>query len=225
MLAQNLPESTVTGLVFDESTGEPLPYANVLVKGSSIGTVTNFKGEFRISIPTNFKSDSLRISYIGYKTNSVAIPELSRDSKIFLVESVNTLNEVQITGQSAMSIMKSAIKEIPTNYYSQTYKSMGFYRITSKKDAKYMHLSEAVFELHNAKKASQFKLAKMRAIKDERESHGLDLGLKPNGIIEFDIINHSTEFDFLREKGLKDYDVNFEENITYMDLSIQKHMQ
>ena len=220
MLAQNLPESTVTGLVFDESTGKPLPYANVLVKGSSIGTVTNFKGEFRISIPTNFKSDSLRISYIGYKTNSVAISELSRNSKIFLVESVNTLNEVQITGQSALSIMKSAIKKIPTNYYSQSYKSKGFYRITSKKDAKYMHLSEAVFELHNAKKASQFKLTKMRAIKDERESHGLDLGLKPNGIIEFDIINHSTEFDFLREKGLKDYDVDFEENITYMDQEV-----
>lgn len=219
-LAQNLPETTVTGLVFDESTGKPLPYANVLVKGSNIGTVTNFKGEFRISIPANFKSDSLRISYIGYKTNSVAISELSKHSKIFLVESEHTLDELQITGQSALSIMKSAIKKIPANYYSQSYKSKGFYRVTSKKDGKYMHLSESVFELHNAKKASQFKLIKMRAIKDEKESHGLDLGLKPNGIIEFDIVNHSTEFDFLNEKGLKDYKVDFEDNIIYMDQEV-----
>ena len=165
LFAQNVSELTASGLIFDKSTGKPLPYANVLVIGSNIGTVTNLKGEFRISIPTNLKSDSLRISYVGYKTNSVAISGLSRDSKIFLAESEHTLDEVQINGQSALSIMKSAIKKIPANYYDQSYKSKGFYRVASKKDTKYMHLSEAVFELHNAKKASQVKLLKMRAIK------------------------------------------------------------
>jgi CubicO group peptidase (beta-lactamase class C family) len=220
LFAQNLSELSAFGFVFDESTGKPLPYANVLVKGSTIGTVTNLKGEFRISIPTNAKSDSLSVSYVGYKTNSVSITGLSIDSKIFLSESEYTLDEVQITGQSALSIMKSAIQKIPANYYTQSYKSKGFYRVASKRDAKYMHLSEAVFELHNAKKASQVKLLKMRAIKDEKESHGLDLGLKPQGLVEFDIINHSDEFDFLTEKGLKDYVVGFEDQSTFMDQEV-----
>lgn len=218
--AQNLPVSTVSGLVFDELTRQPLPYANVLVKGSNIGMVTNMKGEFRLSIPPNLKSDTLRISYIGYKTKSVAISSLSKDDRIFLKENEITLDEVQVTEQSGLSIMKAAIRKIPANYYHQPYKSSGFYRVASTKDAKYMHLSEAVFELHNAKKESQFKLIKMRAIKDERESHGLDLGLKPNGVIEFDIINHLGEFDFLREKGLKDYDVNFKDYTIYMDQEV-----
>jgi CubicO group peptidase (beta-lactamase class C family) len=218
--AQNVLDLSVFGYVFDETTGKPLPYANLVMKGSNIGTVTNLKGEFNLSISTKFKNDSLKISFIGYKTNTVAISGLSRDNRIFLKEREQMLDELQVTGLSALSIIKAAIKKIPFNCYSEPYKSKGFYRVTSKKDAKYMHLSESVFELHNDKKVSQFKLVKMRAIKDERESHGLDLGMKPNGIIEFDILNHTAEFRFLSEKGEKDYDFYFEEHSVYMDQEV-----
>jgi CubicO group peptidase (beta-lactamase class C family) len=218
--AQNDSDLSVSGYVFDKATGKPLPYANLVMKGSNTGTVTNIKGEFKIATLAKFKNDSLKISYIGFSTNTVAISDLSKDNRIFLKENEQLLNEAQVTGQSALSIMKVAIKKLPVNYYNQSYKSKGFYRVTSKRDAKYMHLSEAVFELHNAKKASQFKLIKMRAIKDEKESHGLDLGLKPSGIIEFDIANHSSEFSFLSEKGLKDYVFDFEDHSVYMDQEV-----
>ena len=48
----------------------------------------------------------------------------------------------------------------------------------------------------------------------------MDLGLKPKGIIEFDIINHSDEFNFLSEKGLKDYVVDFEDQSVFMDQEV-----
>jgi CubicO group peptidase (beta-lactamase class C family) len=215
--AQNVPDLSVFGYVFDETTRKPLPYANLLVKGTNLGTVTNIKGEFELNLSAKFINDSITISYIGFKTSMVAIADISKDNRVFLKESVQTLDEVHVTGQSAHSIMKEAIKRMPDNYYVQPYKSKGFYRVTSTKDAKYMHLSEAIFELHNAKKASQFKLEKMRAIKDEKESHGLHLGLKPNGLIEFDILNHSKEFSFFSEKGLKDYVFNFDDHSVYQD--------
>jgi hypothetical protein len=219
-LAQSPPESTASGFVLDATTREPLPYATVVVKGSTLGTVTNLKGAFKLSLPTNLKSDSLSISFMGYKSQTVAVSRLSSNNTIYLRENELLLNEVQVTGQTGLSILKKAIQQIPVNYYAQPYHSKGFYRVTSKRDAKYMHLSEAVFELHHATKASQFKLVKMRAIKDERESHGLDLGLKPASIIEFDIVNHRGEFDFLSEKGLKNYTIALKGKELYLDQEV-----
>src|SRR5690606_23877356 len=54
---------TVTGVVTDE-TGDLLPGVSVVVKGTSVGTITNFDGEF--SVKVNEEDDMLVFSYIGY---------------------------------------------------------------------------------------------------------------------------------------------------------------
>ena len=59
----------VSGSVTD-SNGEPIIGANILVKGTSSGTVTDFDGNFVIEAPGN---GVLTISYIGYLTQEVAI--------------------------------------------------------------------------------------------------------------------------------------------------------
>ncbi len=126
--------------------------------------------------------------------------------EIFLKEDFETLNEVIITGITAESIIQKAIEKIPSNYFSQPYKSTGFYRVTSQKDNSYIHLSEAVFDLYQSKIDSpkeQFKLEKMRAIKDEKASQEISLGLQPKSIFGFDIINNLEEIDLLNKKGFR----------------------
>ncbi|MPR34220.1 carboxypeptidase-like regulatory domain-containing protein [Cytophagaceae bacterium SJW1-29] len=56
---------TLTGTVTDEKTGEPLPFANVYINNSSIGTTTNEKGAY---VLTNLPIGSLdvAVSYLGY---------------------------------------------------------------------------------------------------------------------------------------------------------------
>ncbi|MFL2636974.1 MAG: SusC/RagA family TonB-linked outer membrane protein [Flavobacteriaceae bacterium] len=76
VLSQN---KTVTGLVNDENSS-PLPGATVQLKGSeSIGAITDFDGNFTISIPSN-SDQILIISYIGY-----------------LNEEINVTNQISIT--------------------------------------------------------------------------------------------------------------------------------
>lgn len=58
---------TLKGLVSDES-GEPIIGANVLVKGSTNGTITDFDGRFTLNVP---KNSTLEISFIGYETKSI----------------------------------------------------------------------------------------------------------------------------------------------------------
>ncbi len=60
------PIKTVSGTITDANTGEPLPAANVVVKGTSIGTVSDFDGHYSISLPDK-KDNVLIYSYPGYK--------------------------------------------------------------------------------------------------------------------------------------------------------------
>lgn len=61
---------TITGTVFDE-TGEPTIGASVQVPGSTIGTVTDMDGKFSLSVPAN--TQSLKVSYVGYQDQVVAV--------------------------------------------------------------------------------------------------------------------------------------------------------
>ena len=69
--AKTLFDKKITGKVTDAETGKPLIGATVQVKGTTIGTVTDVDGNFVLNVPEN--SESLRVSYIGYKTIEMVI--------------------------------------------------------------------------------------------------------------------------------------------------------
>ena len=62
-------QQSVSGTVTDES-GLPLPGATVLVKGTTLGTVTDLDGKFTLEVG---EADILQISYVGYMSKAVAI--------------------------------------------------------------------------------------------------------------------------------------------------------
>ncbi|WP_298238585.1 SusC/RagA family TonB-linked outer membrane protein [uncultured Algibacter sp.] len=91
-------QSTITGGIKDES-GVPLIGANVLVKGTSTGTVTDFDGNFSLTADTNA---TLMISYVGYVSQEVSLN--GRTSvDIVMVEDASQLAEVVVTGYSTQS--------------------------------------------------------------------------------------------------------------------------
>ncbi len=65
-----IPEIEITGTVTDED-GAPLIGANILVKGTSIGTVTDLDGKYSLSVPDD--ATTLVFSYTGYSTQEVLI--------------------------------------------------------------------------------------------------------------------------------------------------------
>lgn len=60
---------TVKGRIFDQETGEPLIGANVLVPGTSTGTITDFDGIYEIQVPNG--TEELYISYTGYEGQKI----------------------------------------------------------------------------------------------------------------------------------------------------------
>ena len=83
---------TATGVVVDAATGEPIIGASVLEEGTSNGTITDFDGNFSLSVG---KDAMVVISYVGYKTQQL-FPKA--DMKVSLAEDSEVLEEVVVTG-------------------------------------------------------------------------------------------------------------------------------
>lgn len=83
----------ITGKVTDTS-GEPLPGATVMVKGTTIGTVTDAEGNFSLRIPAN--AQTLQVSFVGMKTNELPISGRS-SFNVVLEEESETLDELVVT--------------------------------------------------------------------------------------------------------------------------------
>ncbi|MEM8507965.1 MAG: TonB-dependent receptor [Bacteroidota bacterium] len=89
LLAQ---QTTITGTVSDD-TG-PLPGVNIVEKGTTNGTTTDFDGNFSITVATDA---ILVFSYIGYQNQEVAVSGQT-SMNILLVVDAQSLDEVVITG-------------------------------------------------------------------------------------------------------------------------------
>ena len=83
----------ISGTVIDEFTGEPVIGANVLVKGTAIGTITDYDGNFSFEAPAG---STLVISYIGYLNVEVAAS--SSPMTIRIKEDTHALEEVVVVG-------------------------------------------------------------------------------------------------------------------------------
>ncbi len=114
----NSQKTIVYGTVTDASTGEPLPFVNVGFKGTKIGTTTDFDGKYRIE--TYYVSDSLQISFVGFKPKVFYIKrDQTQEVNAALEEATTVLQAAVITGSKkdenpAHAILKQVIdnKEI-----------------------------------------------------------------------------------------------------------------
>ena len=89
----------VTGVVISEEDDQPVVGASVLVKGTTMGTVTDIDGKFTINdVPSSART--LKISYIGLKTQEVPIK--AGTIRILMKPDAEVLEEVVVTGMQKM---------------------------------------------------------------------------------------------------------------------------
>jgi iron complex outermembrane receptor protein len=66
-----MAQRTISGVVTDAETGDPLIGANVLIIGTSTGTITDIDGSYTLELSSGY--DQLQFSYTGYTTKDVAV--------------------------------------------------------------------------------------------------------------------------------------------------------
>ncbi|WP_430809356.1 MULTISPECIES: SusC/RagA family TonB-linked outer membrane protein [unclassified Carboxylicivirga] len=106
--------TTITGTVTDSESGEPMPGVSVVVRGTTIGTVTNVDGYYSLSVPDD--ATNLLFSFVGMKTQDVIIGGRTSINIVLESESIG-VDEVVVT---AMGIRK---EKKALNYSTQKVES------------------------------------------------------------------------------------------------------
>ncbi|MFK7932080.1 MAG: carboxypeptidase-like regulatory domain-containing protein, partial [Saprospiraceae bacterium] len=117
MTSAVMAQFTVTGTISD-SEGEPLIGATVLVKGTALGTVTDFDGNYSINVPGD--AGELEFSYTGYSSMTMDVSSTNSQVDVILDSSSTQLDEVVVTGlassvkrsNSANSVASIGAKEL-----------------------------------------------------------------------------------------------------------------
>ena len=107
LLAQTNP---ISGVVTSSVDGEALIGVSVMIKGSSMGAVTDVTGSFQLSARPN---DVLVFSYLGYTTTEVTVGN-TRDFQVTLIEDQRMLSEVVVIGYGVQkkSLVSGAISKV-----------------------------------------------------------------------------------------------------------------
>ena len=103
--------SKVTGVVISEEDDLPIVGASILVKGTTVGALTDLDGKFVLTnIPANSKT--IVVSYVGMETQEL---EIRPDMKIFMKGDTQMLDEVVVTvayGTAKKSSLTGAISSV-----------------------------------------------------------------------------------------------------------------
>ncbi|MBB1489860.1 carboxypeptidase-like regulatory domain-containing protein, partial [Oceanospirillum sp. D5] len=87
-------QNVVTGTVTEQSTSIPLPGVNVIIKGTTTGTTTDFDGNYQIEANNG---DIIVFSYVGYASQEITYSGQST-LDIQLAEDAAQLDEVVVIG-------------------------------------------------------------------------------------------------------------------------------
>lgn len=187
---------TISGKVVDKETNTPLPFASVLLKGTSIGTATNSDGLFILNVPGVHRTGEITVSFVGYKPQRIAIPDLKDEIAVGLESDPMTLDAVVVTATTGLSILEEAIGRIHENYDTNAVAYTFFVRDRLLQDDEPIAAGEIEYAAYRRSLASdesnQISVTKGRRVKDYKATQeilqtfprwtGFEIGID-NGII------------------------------------------
>jgi len=87
-------QKQITGKVVD-NTNQPIPGASILVKGTTIGLVTDADGNFKLNLPVN--AETLQVSFVGMKSQEITLAGKSSLNIVMEIDAIG-LEEVVAVG-------------------------------------------------------------------------------------------------------------------------------
>ncbi len=122
---------TITGRVLEK--GElPISYATVQIT-EKYGVLTNEEGRFLLEAKKFKPTDTITISYLGYKSIKLALKDF-KSKDYYLIEDINTLSEIKISNKklSIEEILEKVKENVSKNYATANIKQQIFHRSTNK---------------------------------------------------------------------------------------------
>jgi hypothetical protein len=208
------PGLTIGGEIRDAETDVSMPYANISIENSVIGSVSNEDGQFSLYIRNPNPKDTILISYLAYETLKIPINKISKYSIYKLQPKSIPLQEVIIRAVKAESIIRMAIAKEKQNYPDHAFVQRAFYREALQRDKTYLVYSEGLLDvLKRSYRPSLFKeqvrLVKQRTYKSivarDTVSFRLYGGVKTS--LDLDVVKQ--HFSFINPEEVPIYSYAF----------------
>lgn len=188
------------GTLVDGISADPIPYAAVGVLNSTIGTITNQNGDFRLILPDSLRSSKIKFTHIGYQSQEVELSLLTEQQIVFTLNpKVVPLQEVVIRIVNPADVLRNMWLKRNDNYSSDPVHITAFYREGIEHKNKNVSLTEAVLDIYktgyqSGEKSDQVKLLKMRRIIDKQNPDTLITKMKSgiNSSLLLDLVKSDT---------------------------------
>lgn len=198
---------TLTGSLYDRITGEPVMYATLGITSTSIGTISNQEGAFRLTVPDSLSSHPVKFSHIGYESKELQFSLLAQQNiRIYLDPRIIPLQEIVVRVVDPLQTISKMIDEKKNNYSKNPVYQTVFYREGIEYKKKNIDLTESVLLVHKGgydetTSTDQAKLIKMRRIVNRHSTDTIFPKMKSgiNSCFVLDIIKEFPEFIDLSE--------------------------
>jgi len=221
----DLEVKTISGIITDSESGEPLPFATIGIMTKGKGTVTNNNGEFGLKITNDCIDDSLSISYLGYFDRQIPVKEaIENYFNIKMKREYISIPEIIIHNQAPQEILRKAYNSILKNYGNTPAGLTGFYREAVMKKTELQTYSEAILQIYKSSYSAsllgdQIKVIRSRKIENTSRKDTLTVRLKAglNSCLMLD--GARNVFDFLLPENYSQYDYHMTDIVTIGDES------
>jgi hypothetical protein len=223
------PESFyISGLIADNETLEPLPFATIGIKNKGRGTVANSNGEYGINITPDCLNDTLYVSYLGYIGREIPVEATHGNNfTIMMQKEFISIPEIIIKTQVPQEIIYKTLSAIPKNYGTTPAILTGFYREGVMKKSELQSYSEAILSIYKSAYnatllGDQIKVLKSRKIENVESGDTLAVRLKAGLSTCLELDGVKNIFDFINRENISDYTyritdiVSFDEEAAYV---------
>lgn len=145
----------LNGVVLSAQKKQPVAYAHVGIPTRGMGVITNEEGAFSLNFPESYAKDTLKVSYLGFKTYTVVLSKLRLEDTlvIYLKPEVLELAEAMVKphSDSGRMIVREALKRLKKNYPTKMHQLNAFYRekAQSRDDYGYTRLIEGMVDIQD----------------------------------------------------------------------------
>ncbi len=201
---------TYEGKIISKPGGEVIPYANIMVKGSTLGVASDVDGKFAITIPSKYKEWTLIITAVGYTNKEMQVSELSeqRINTIVLTAQDYHIDEVDVEAESRVlyGAVKKCSQNIAKNYITEPY-SCEFSYTKNNKTAKGIITDKSGYERSTFKETFRKISYKFNATeKEDPNKPYFEGATNMEDLLSYDLIR--TVGNIIDEQNVYDYELS-----------------
>lgn len=140
----------IEATVLDKDTKAPLPFTNVIIDSTSIGTITNEDGKFELTFNQKHKNKDVIFSFIGYKNTRIPVSRFKKaNKKVFLSADATPLSTIVVkTTNKYKELVNNAIEKVSENYEQKPVLLYAYYRELTQVDDQYIKFSDAATQIY-----------------------------------------------------------------------------